>query len=84
MTFTVHGTCQQDIPKVLLLYKKQYVEVSLGFLALDHPVRYICIRLTESPIFEAGVILIIITNCVVLAMFEPTKGEYEGRNKVWM
>ena len=56
--------------------------MSLGWFTLDHPLLYYCITLTESPLFEAGVIVMIIANCVVLALFEPTKAENEGRNQV--
>ena len=60
--------------------KREYAELAFGFLRVENPVRRLCITLSEHPLFEAIVIVVILVNCVFLAMMEPTKGDEEGRN----
>lgn len=60
--------------------KREYAELAFGFLRVDNPIRKLCITLSEHPLFEAIVIVVILVNCVFLAMMEPTKGDDEGRN----
>ena len=60
--------------------KREYAELAFGFLRAENPVRKLCITLSEHPLFEAIVIIVILVNCVFLAMMEPTKGDDEGRN----
>ena len=62
--------------------KREYAELAFGFLRADNPIRKFCITLSEHPLFEAVVIVVILVNCAFLAMMEPTKGDDEGRNKL--
>ncbi|KAK9816645.1 hypothetical protein WJX72_003272 [[Myrmecia] bisecta] len=59
-----------------------YVTVSLGFLTRGNPLRAACIFLLESGWLDGFTLLVILVNCLFLALMEPTKGAKQGRNRL--
>lgn len=62
--------------------RKVYCDYSLGVFSKGNTVRHACIRIVESPVFEAAIIAAIVLNCTFLAMADPTRASNEGRNKL--
>ncbi|QDZ24407.1 ion transport protein [Chloropicon primus] len=62
--------------------RKVYCDYSLGLFSKGNRLRHACIKIVESPIFEAVIIAAIVLNCTFLALTEPTRGPNEGRNKL--
>ena len=48
-----------------------YHSMSLGLFRPEHPLRFLCIWIVESPIFDPIVLLTIVANCVTMAMASP-------------
>eukprot|EP00899_Mesostigma_viride_P014512 jgi/Mesvir1/23061/Mv25059-RA.1 len=61
----------------------KYVDYSLGILSRRNPLRAACIRLSSSPHIQSLVLFIILLNCVFLALYDPTRGQDEGRNRLF-
>eukprot|EP01028_Stygiella_incarcerata_P002857 TRINITY_DN1544_c0_g1_i1.p1 TRINITY_DN1544_c0_g1~~TRINITY_DN1544_c0_g1_i1.p1 ORF type:complete len:1709 (-),score=377.65 TRINITY_DN1544_c0_g1_i1:1118-6244(-) len=57
-------------------------DTSLFCLSRSNPLRRVCITITQSTTFERFIIACIIANCIMLAMYDPTAGEDEGRNRI--
>ena len=50
---------------------EDYANTALWCLPSSHPLRAVCIKMAHSKPFEWTVLLLILANCVFLAMTEP-------------
>ncbi|KAL3893117.1 MAG: hypothetical protein SGPRY_014455, partial [Prymnesium sp.] len=54
---------------------REYEGRSLGCLSTSHPIRRLCIRLVDSAYFNSCILLVIILNCITMALHSPALPE---------